>query len=100
MGSGDETKLASASAGLFESHYVYVPRSSVTFDLALTPSPLKMRQAVHATKWMHQNITSAAGFGEQLNRTGMSAACDRRAADPYTIQKLLARNLQVRPAKI
>ena len=51
---------------LYESHYV--PRSPATFDLALTPSPLQMRQAVpvHATKWMHQNITSAAGFDEQL----------------------------------
>ena len=32
---------------LNESHYI--PRSPATFDLALTPSPLKMRQAVHAT---------------------------------------------------
>ena len=63
----------------YESHYV--PRSPATFDLALTPSLFKMRQAVH-NYWMHQKITSAAGFGEQLNRTGMSAECDRRSADP------------------
>ena len=40
-------------------------------------------ETMHTTKWMHQklNITSASGFDEQLNRAGMSAACDRRAAD-------------------